>query len=350
MFSDLPEEEYSQKLFCNTVNTILQEFLENCVILVDDQGYVLKDVKVFLEKWPIKSRIRAKSLIKELNKKNRFLGSRPLVNESPTVRHSSCRYLYAFMMDHPLTPVIAGNGCCISSCSHFNTVVRKIDVADYGDSDFSQSRRKTQNLILSWGEWSKGEFEKEILVPVLQNSKHVKIFDRYIGRSVQPRKKKSSKPYEPLRESYEKSLEWILEVFSRETKHRAERTFEIHTGVNIDDSFSEEKVSEMRNYLRKIKDDMNTKYDFPIKLIVKKEKSKQEGTELKPEFSHSRHLITDQVGILVDRGFDLLWDNKEMENAKLDPSSDEYRLRDVVVSLITHPEKIERETRKLPDL
>ncbi|MEH2162106.1 MAG: hypothetical protein V7K38_13945 [Nostoc sp.] len=61
-------------------------------------------------------------------------------------------------------------------------------------------------------------------------------------------------------------------------------------------------------------------------------------------------MITDQIGVLIERGFDLLWTNQQMRDNGLNPSNDDRPIRDVTISRISEPNKIETAVRRLPDL
>ena len=83
---------------------------------------------------------------------------------------------------------------------------------------------------------------------------------------------------------------------------------------------------------------------FNFDLKVKKETIKDK------EMPHARYLITNQISILVDCGFDLFWSDDRMCNAGLNPKIDEPRIRDVAIARISEPGKIEKSIRALPDL
>ena len=65
---------------------------------------------------------------------------------------------------------------------------------------------------------------------------------------------------------------------------------------------------------------------------------------------HGRYLVTDQVGVLIDRGFDLLWDDNKMRTSGLNPTTDPRPIRDVAVILCNDCNSVETQTRVLPAL
>ena len=90
--------------------------------------------------------------------------------------------------------------------------------------------------------------------------------------------------------------------------------------------------------------DMKRRYSFDFTLKIKEESGRDQ------EMPHARYLITDQIGILIERGFDLLWTDQQMRDNGLNPSNDDRPIRDVTISRISEPNKIEAAVRKLPDL
>lgn len=88
---------------------------------------------------------------------------------------------------------------------------------------------------------------------------------------------------------------------------------------------------------------MQAKYSFPIKFYIKEETYGY-------QMPHGRYLITDQVGIFIDRGFDLLWDDNRMRNAGLDITKDDRRIRDVMIGHTANCSAVESNTRKMTNL
>lgn len=65
---------------------------------------------------------------------------------------------------------------------------------------------------------------------------------------------------------------------------------------------------------------------------------------------HRRFLITEQTGVLVERGFELLWDDSEMIKRGFTPNVDPRPLWDVTVAYCRDEDKIETAMRKLPNV
>ncbi len=63
--------------------------------------------------------------------------------------------------------------------------------------------------------------------------------------------------------------------------------------------------------LRTFENDIRTKYNFPLFTLTVKEETRQ------TRMLHGRYLLTDQVGIVMERGFDLLMDDQAMKDIGL---------------------------------
>jgi len=64
--------------------------------------------------------------------------------------------------------------------------------------------------------------------------------------------------------------------------------------------------------------------------------------------NHDRFLITDQISIKVERGFDMLWSDREMQNAGLTPGIDARLVRDLNMNVVDDAGPIESDYHQLP--
>jgi len=194
------------------------------------------------------------------------------------------------------------------------TLVKVVDVVEDSISDFLPGDR-----ILNKGEWTQKEFEQEIMIPLLRDAKDVKIYDRYIGRSILT--KNAAK--------YQSTLEWIIKVFLRERDSKLKGVFEVYGGVETH-SIPKPKIPDAVAALRKL--ETNLRLIHPnFKLIIKDE---TQGSQM----PHDRFLVTNQVAVSIGRGFNLLFGG----SSRL--------VRDVTVAYCSEPGKVEQYVRTLPDL
>lgn len=338
VFAELPESESEKKLFCGAVSRLLTDFTENCVVLVDPDKVTLNDIHSLIGDWPPSSRKKIKDIIKTLATRNRFIKTASLGRHSLSPKHNSCNFLPGVLAAYPSTPVITGNNCCVASCGVMNNG-SVITVSDYPDSSFLKEQRRNQDIVIADREWNKKVFEENILVPTFRDSKHVKIIDRYIGRSVVSGKKGSIKVKNKLDTPYQETIRWLIDVFYKRTCRKKDRSFEIYTGIIMSQRLSESDCSKISVALKDIEESFSKDYPFPIRIIVKKERSAQDNNKIGPEMPHDRYLITDQIGINVGRGFNLF-------------RSGDPDVRDVHIKIVQEKakNKVSAEVRKLPDL
>jgi hypothetical protein len=80
--------------------------------------------------------------------------------------------------------------------------------------------------------------------------------------------------------------------------------------------------------LRKFASHLSAQHGFTLTMTVKEDTGRA-------RMPHGRYLFTDQIALLVERGFDLLMGGD--------------RIRDVEISLAADPSSVEHEMRDLPD-
>jgi len=165
----------------------------------------------------------------------------------------------------------------------------------------------------------KKQFEQEIIVPIFRYAKHVKIYDRYVGRSIL--QKNNAKKYKSM-------LKSILNVFG--TTNSRQGIFEVYCGFKPPNSSKlSDALSDAKTKLKQLEADLQNLYPR-FKLIVKDETKGK-------EFIHDRFMITDQFALSMGRGVGLL-------------SNKEGWLRDFTIAYCSEPDKIDADVRRLPDL
>ena len=180
-------------------------------------------------------------------------------------------------------------------------------------------------------EWTQKNFEEKVLIPIFDRAKHVKIFDRNIGHITKG----------TLPDNYRLTLEWMINIFTQ-LSSEGERTFEITSGVDTRFSDSTKNTGDIVDALRQFESEVKDKHGFPIKVNIKKETHDN-------QLPHARYLITDQIGLLIERGFDLLWGDQKMKHKSLDPQQDDRPIRDFDIKLIPYSDwgNIEKSARLL---
>ncbi len=290
---------------------------KNGLILVDDNECIQTSLTKGIDEWPQKFRKEAKVLLKRLSEKNRFVKVSLRDESQPTCAKKICHYCIKIARDCCPTAVIASQECnpCAKQQLALFTTVKVVDVVEDSISNFFPGDR-----ILDKGEWTQQKFEQEILIPLLRDAKDVKIYDRYIGRSILQKKNA---------DKYKFTLKWIIDVFLRERSSKFKGVFEVYGGVNIC-SIPKPKIPNALAALRKLESDLRQCHPA-FKLIIKDE---TQGGEM----PHDRFLVTNQVAVSVGRGFNLLFGS----NPRL--------VKDVTIAYCSEPGKIEQAVRTLPDL
>ena len=96
--------------------------------------------------------------------------------------------------------------------------------------------------------------------------------------------------------------------------------------------------------LRTFENDIRIKYNFPLFTLTVKEETRQ------TRMLHGRYLLTDQVGIVMERGFDLLMDDQAMKDIGLDPTKHIRRIQDCLLTHCPDASNVEQLVRTLRDL
>lgn len=323
---------------CSLFVRLLQDLNKNCLILVDPNGEMEKLLTNTIQELPPKYNRIAKEYHKSLKSKGRVVrqsaGNQELADED------LCDFYRWIMSQSSELLMFIGSACCLESVILPKSRLIKLE-------DYTLSRKfndRQENRIFLDGEASKEELEKEVIHPLFETSKVVKIIDRYIGRSMIKKNNKGEIKIErTIVERYKKSIIWLLEIFDYYYS-QSDRIFEIYTGIDSS-VLTNEEAKYLYNNLMNFSDEVRRKFQsFNFNLKVKKE------TLQDKEMPHARYLITNQISVLVDCGFDLFWSDDRMYKAKLNPRIDEPKIRDVAIALISEPGKVEESIRTLPDL
>jgi len=332
--------------YFNTIINLLQDILKNCILLVDKDNCIITALKEAVEKWPIKFRDKAQRLLVQLNKENRIVA----VDSSPILSFQCmsdpCKHCIGITKTYLPRILLAIDDCYKCAKEQLSSVntVPILHVANYAASNFADAcEQNSCSITIDNGEWTQEKFEEKVLIPIFKDAKHIKIYDRMIGRSIRYTTGETTS-INGIPEHYCETLKWLLDIYLQHSSSKATRIFEVYSGFDIR-SLDENKISEAQRVLRQFEADMQTEFSFPsFKLTIKEEEGR------KQEMPHGRYLITDQIGVLIERGFDLLWTDQQMRDNALNPSKHDRPIRDVTISRISEPNKIETAVRKLPDL
>lgn len=345
----IPRKNDKNPWYFNTIISLLQDLLKTCVVLVDKDRCIMNASYEAVNKWPDKFSKKATSLLVKLEKANRIIAVDSKEILALACINSPCQHCIGITKTYLPRIVIGIDDCykCAKEQLSSVKIVPVVNVTNYAVSNFADDCQKNScSITLADGEWTQEKFEENILIPLFRDAKHIEIYDRMIGRSIRYQDKSDIKIKAFIPEHYSETLTWLLEVYLKYSSHKPTRIFEVYSGFDTD-YLTEAKISEAQRVLRQFETDMQTKFSFPsFKLTIKEEVKREE------EMPHGRYLITDQIGVLIERGFDLLWTYKQMEDKELNPAIHDRPIRDVTISWISEEEKnkIKKTVENLPDL
>jgi hypothetical protein len=334
-----PASSEAASFFYPAAISMLQDLLENCVLLIDprvaDEGApAILGLQRSVQGWPEQFKIRAQRILTTLQKKKRFQ-----VAASEYVRETRC----AIEQCQDAVGVggsieggrlfVIGGGACLVCCKSVLPGAQVASIENYGISEFQSGRRK-RAVVLSDGEWASDRFEQDVLVPVLRYAEVLKLYDRMVTGKIEMREAEDNVEFS---ENYKLTIKWIVSVFSRESICPSKQV-EIYSAVSV--NVDNKQLKKLESCLRSFVKEIASETGAHISLFLKEETQKQ-------RMPHGRYLITDKLGLLVERGFDLLWDDRAMKRAGLDPAKHPRRLRDVMVTICPDPGVIETSTSRL---
>ena len=334
----LPGDSFGQKLFCNLWLGLFCEFVENCVLVLPKGCSTDADYFAALSGWPPKYQKRAFELITMLRLQHRFVQADtetplPLVSESCGANWCA-PFLCAFKKDSGR--FLLTDADCIECADVKPLASRAFETIEYFCSDFARQRRARIAYVLGDAQWTKADFARNVLAPVFKTAKHVKIFDRWIGRSILDRR------YGRVRfgANYKRTLEWVVEAFRDAGGACRGGIFEIYCGIEGASLSASQRV-QIRSEIATLEMTLSAVARISVRFILKEESDYA-------KCPHGRYLVTDQIALLIDRGFDLLWDDEKMRAARLNPAHDPRPIRDVAVILCGDCSSVESQTIRLP--
>lgn len=344
--SAAPVPEEASEFFYPAAIRLLQDLAENCVLIIagSKEHPATSGVLALytaMDKWPERYRIPGQKALQLLEKRKRVVVLEGEPAPCDRCEIPSCRNAIgaAASLRVEAPTVIAGGNCI--SCSSSTLGRAAVSVLSYPTSEFLRKRRRSSVVLLSNGEWRQDRFEAEVLAPILRDAGVVKLYDRIIGQKILPRESAGPPPVAcSIPPNYALTLDWIFRAFGRQPGS-VKKIAEIYT--SIDTSYMD-----------------NRHIDAAVKAVEEFVAGTVARTGVRPSvflktetdrlrMAHGRYLITDRIGFLVERGFDLLWDDATMKKAGEHPSTHARPIRDVMISLCPYAERIETTTAKLRD-
>ncbi len=323
MYDAVPDDPASAALYCSLMLRVLQDALSNCVLLVDPENLMTGEMFQSVRRWPPKYRHRCQELLRELRKRNRFVKLDASLPPVLTCGRAGCGKSLEIASSQGPDIVLAPTDCqcCSTGVGERATTVHLID---YGISHFSEIRSTRERVELADGEMTREEFERIVWVPLFRYAKHVKVFDRNIGHQFVEQVRRGSSIR--VKENYARTLEWMFGLFAQLSEGRTGVHFEVTCGLDAD-IMSNAQMGTASDELHSFAERLAARYGGKIEMRVKVESERK--------MRHARFVVTDQVALMVERGFDLL--------------RTDGLLRDVVITHTSSAGQIEAEVRTLDD-
>jgi hypothetical protein len=307
--------------------SLLWDLVRFGVVLEDDARRGRVVLAAAAQGWDDENRKKkAQIMLRRLVQTGRFVPV-PSAPPSHTCATPACPELVAAAAAGAPDFVVCGGFCC-SAAPGPNV----IPIADYVVSSVPDTWRGDA-LHFSDRALTDEDFEQRILNPVLRFPSRVTMYDRQIGRSTQQAAQQSG-PATAVRDSYSLTIDWICRAY-RVLGGIGPIT--IVTGVRTD----EPSANDAKRALEAFERGIRGRWGANITVVIV-------GETRTLALRHERFLVTDQVGLQVGRGFDLLYTDAQMRTAGLDPTRDPRPIRDVVVSRIRDWSGLETEHMRLP--
>jgi len=325
VLTSLPEDRAS---FYSLTIKLLQELEKTGVILVDDKNCIKTALSQSIREWPEKFKKPVQKLLKKLWKNHRFVEVSLTSDIQSSCRRKQCQQCIKIAKEYLPMAVLARQDC--NSCANKQLTevptVKVIDVEEYSLDDDFRSYLDERGCVLGNAEWKQDKFEQKILIPLFRDAKNIKIYDRWSGRSI----------LTPNADKYKLTLEWILDVFLGVSRLGSGGIFEVYSGFYTQKQPGKPPPNVIGAVaaLRQLEADIQKKHPN-FRLIIKKE------TQSRP-MPHERYLITNQVAVSIDRGFDLLIDSRTSPYPR--------RIRDVRIDYCSQSAKVEQYVQTLPNL
>jgi len=334
LYHDVPSDPDVADLYCSALLTLLEDTTRNGLLFVDTGNLMFDVMDTGLnnkKKWQVSARKRAQEYMKLLEHRNRLVHFELGSSTEASCGGNGCMQSLALAKQERPDTVITRTRCTYCDLLR-SSGIWATSLHDYAASSFRKNRNTAESVELANGEWDKATFEHMVWEPIFRYAKHVKLFDRMLGHHLTENVERG-KPLLPGRrlevgKNFKRGLEWTFTQFLAHAPARPSRRFEVTCGLDAT-LFHESVLNAAATALRQYANELSETHKFPMTMHVKRERT--DGA-----LRHARFIFTDQVALVVERGFDLL--------------RNDDRIRDVIINHVQRPEKIETEARDLIDV
>lgn len=334
ILDSIPDQPEFQGYFFNSIEILLSDLDENCILLEDDQKILRRKIREKVNRCPVKYRKRLKALLRQLKKK--FVTKE--MHELSNCTKLSCKESSMLLFSCRPDAIFVAGDC--HNCLKSKVIeTEAVDLSQYSASAFSKLRKEKSKINILPGEMKAEEFSRRYIIPIFREAKHIKVYDRVIGDTI-------LENGIGVKTNYKQTLEWLIALFQKFSDNkRAARRFIIYSSFFAESIKSPKKVVSIKKEICNFELSLQKKVNFPVKVIFKCDtKSKK--------LPHARYLFTEHIGFLIERGADLLIGSPNSQVNWSHPELDQRDIRDVGISLVSkdNKKKIERYAQSLDDL
>ena len=332
--------------------TILRDAEENCLLMEDPEHQLSKALFAAVSGWPHQRSKQAREVLARLKRQNRFVVvDQTYIPDEGCVRGSCAHALGLAAAVRPAAVLVPTSCSCRDACASGSLQVVHRDA--YPFSGFAKRRRELSDRELSRREQSRGDFEAQVWEPVFRHAKHVRLFDRVVGRKVMERVRRvdqsvlqtyleqerdggTPEPLVKVPDNFQSGLVWAFDQFLRHSRGRG--IFELTTEVGpVSAAPGRLERMQLAAAAAVLRSFARSRSQFPratgrgvaFTIHVKTPRHGQ-------EMPHNRYVFTDQIKLMVDRGFDLL-DGKD------------GWINDVTIKPIRRPDQVSDPVTRMPN-
>lgn len=263
----------------------LNQLIKKGVLLIDDKGRFVNSLNEYVSLLPDNKKTQVYKAFNILKSKNRI--KKVSTNAVLSVNECKTKYCDDFysIMNERIENCIIDNNCIGKIKGNLITEISTLN--NYSTSKLYNNLEQTSKTIDRTV--SLESFNKEIIVPLIKYTNVLKVYDRVFANSM-----KDNINGVGVQGNFKSGLEFLLNIIE-EYNENEDFIFELYTSIH--NGARNRQYKEIRDSLIDYFNTLKKKYAFKINIYVKDNFN---------GFPHSRHFITDQIGITVDKGLDLL--------------------------------------------
>ena len=295
-------------------------------LLVDSSGVGGTQLAAAISGWGDQSkRQRATKALLRLHAQGRIVPVPPGDPEAGCTE--ACNTLRSVAQRWAPGVVVCGAGC------RAELPRQMVEIAGYMGSE-AQDLLQRATVSLSRRRSIDEDLERLVWAPFVRFAESLVLIDRQIGRSIQEVVGRGGRAR--IGEGFDRTIRSLLDVYTRAGLRS--RSIRLLTGLWADRPGAGDAFRELEAWTRSLSSEYPV---VAISLDVREE-------ERRAQLDHDRYLVSNQGALLVSRGFDLLFTDRQMSDAKLDPRHDARRVHSARLTLLPEATDVLLDAEDLP--